>query len=90
MHAQVISELTAQVSEIAAAIAAAIGVERLVIEATEGYTNAVVGMALGREVGHHHQPAPSVALSPHEADHRIAVVVAINPLEAIFTEIIAP
>ena len=47
-------------------------------------------MALGSEVGHHHKPLARGTFTPHEADDRVAIVVAIDPLEAEFAEVVAP
>ena len=42
----------------------------------------LMGMALGSEVGHDHEPGAARAFSAHEADHGVAVVVAIDPSKA--------
>ena len=63
------AELATEVAEVAAAVAATVAVEGLGIEPLQGDADAVVGMGLGGEVGHHHQPAPRGAFAAHETNH---------------------
>ena len=90
MDATSIRGFAAHVSEVAAAVFGSVGVEDLFVEALEWNTNAVVGMALWREIGYHHKPGPTGAVASHEADDGVAIVVAINPRETELIKVIAP
>ena len=90
MNATSIRGFAAHVSEVAAAVFGSIRVEDLFVETLKRNANAVVGMALWREVGHHHKPGSTGAIASHEADHGVAIVVAINPLETELIKVIAP
>ena len=90
MDAPFIRWLAAHVAEVAAAITGCVGVEDLLVEARQRNTDPVMGMALWCEVGHHHKPGATAAFTPHETDHGMTVVIAINPLESELVEVVAP
>lgn len=90
VNAASVCGLATHVAEVAAAVFGSISIEDLFIEALKRNANAVVGMALWCEVGHHNKPGSTGAIASHEADHGVAIVVAINPLETKLIKIIAP
>jgi hypothetical protein len=69
MDAPFIGGLATQISQIAAAVFGSIRIEDLFVEARDGNSHPVMGMALGGEVGHDHKPGATCAFSAHETDH---------------------
>ena len=90
MDAPLVGGLPTKISQIAAAVFGSIRVEDFFVEASYWNAHFVMGMALGREVGHDHEPGAVCSFSAHEADHGVAVVIAIDPLEAVLIKIVLP
>ena len=90
MDAPLVGGLPTKISQIAAAVFGSIRVEDFFVEASYWNAHFVMGMALGREVGHDHEPGAVCSFSAHEADHGVAIVIAIDPLEAELIKVISP
>ena len=90
MDAPLIGGLATKISQIAAAVFGSIRIEDFLVEARDWNAHLVIGMTLGGEVCDHHEPGAACALTAHEADDGMTVVIAIDPLEAVLIKIVPP